>query len=138
MRLPAVCLALCLPGLALAQPLGIAFVQAPEQSSGMAMAETPQAAFAAATQGCIEGGAWAEDCLPVAWCFPAGWSIDVFAQHAEGPHWHETLCGLPSEQVARAVAAELCNRAARPYLIECALVQVIDPDGTTLSDPEPK
>jgi hypothetical protein len=138
MRLIALCLALVLPGLALAQPMGIAFVQAPEQSSGRAMGETPEAAFAAATQACVEGGALAEDCVQTNWCAPAGWSIDIFAQHTEGPHWHETVCGLPSEPVARAVAAQICDRAARPYLIECALVAVIDPEGQSLPEPPPK
>lgn len=138
MRLIALSLAACLPGLAAAQPMGIAFVQAPEQSSGQAMGATPAEAFSTATQICVDGGAMAEDCLPIAWCFPAGWSIDIFAQHSEGPHWHETLCGLPSEPVARAVAAQLCDRDARPYLMECALVAMIDPEGITLAEPEPK
>ena len=124
--------ALACPLPAFAQPMGIAFVQAPEMSSGMATGATSEDAFAAATAQCVEGGAMAEDCLRTNWCLPAGYSIDVFAQHQEGLHWHETLCGLPSEETAREVAEVLCNRSARPYLIECMLVQLYDPDGTAL------
>ena len=126
--------ALVLPVPALAQegPQGIPFVQAPEQSWGVAMGDTPEAALAAATAMCVEGGALAEDCLPTNWCFPAGWSIDIFAQHREGPHWHEVLCGLPSRETGEQVAQALCDRQARPYLIECQLVQLYDRDGTPL------
>ena len=124
--------ALILPFGASAQERGIAFVQAPEQSSGMAIGATPEEAFAAATAQCVEGGAYPEDCLRTNWCLPSGYSIDVFAQHQEGLHWHETLCGLPSEETAREVAEVLCNRSARPYLSECMLVQLYDPDGAPL------
>lgn len=129
--LPALLL-LPLPALAQEGPRGIAFVQAPEQSAGQATGLTPQAAFAEATAHCVAGGALAQDCLPTTWCFPAGWSVDIFAQHQEGLHWHETHCGLPSREVAEQVAHALCDKGARPYLIECDLVQVYDPDGTPL------
>lgn len=125
-------LALPLPALAQEGPSGIAFVQAPEQSWGVAMGANAEEAFRIATEMCVAGGAEARDCLPITWCFPAGWSIDVFAQHQEGLHWHELHCGLPERDVAEAVAAQLCDRAARPYLIECALVQVYDPQGTPM------
>ncbi|GAB4276690.1 MAG: hypothetical protein Kow0013_30280 [Pararhodobacter sp.] len=111
-------------------PPGIAFVQAPEQSSGMAMGATPQEAFAAATAQCIAGGALAEDCVPSAWCRPAGWSVDLFVQHREGPHWHEVVCGLPEEAVALSVAAALCDLGDRPWIAVCDLVQIHDPTGT--------
>jgi hypothetical protein len=138
MRLIALSLAACLPGLATAQPTGIAFVQAPEQSSGAATGTTPTEAFTTATAICTEGGALAEDCLPIAWCFPAGWSIEVFAQNTEGFHWRAPVCGLPSEAVARAVAEQLCDATLRPDLMDCALVAVTDPDGNTMTEPEPK
>lgn len=130
MRIFVLLAGLALPFSAQAQERGIAFVQAPEQSSGMAVGATAEEAFAAATAQCVEGGAMAEDCLQTNWCLPAGWSIDVFVQHQEGLHWHETLCGLPSQETAQEVAEVLCNRSARPYLIECELVQVFDPMGT--------
>ena len=135
MRPALVALIACtLPLHALAQegPMGIAFVQAPEQSWGVAMGATPGDAFRTATEMCVTGGAEARDCLQTNWCFPAGWSIDIFAQHQEGLHWHEVQCGLPERALAEAVAAQLCDRAARPWLIECALVQVYDPQGTPM------
>ncbi len=121
-----------LPALAQDGPRGIAFVQAPEQSSGMATGRNAAEAFAAATAQCVAGGALAEDCLQTNWCFPAGWSVDVFAQHREGLHWHEVICGLPSREVGEQVAHALCDPAARPFLIECQLVQVYDPDGSPM------
>lgn len=125
-------LALPLPALAQEGPLGIAFVQAPEQSSGLATGATPGEALKAATEICVAGGAEARDCLTTNWCQPAGWSIDLFVQHQEGLHWHEVHCGLPERSLAETVAAVLCDRAARPWLIECALAQVYDPQGTPM------
>lgn len=108
---------------------GIAFVQAPEQGGGVAVGETMEAAFAAATAQCMESGAEAQDCIKTNWCSPAGWSVDVFVQHREGPHWHEVVCGLSSETAARATALNMCDRGERDYLIECAAVQIYDPSG---------
>jgi len=113
---------------------GIAFVQAPEQGGGVAVGATMEEAFGKAVAQCMESGALEEDCIRTNWCEPAGFSVDVFLQHAEGPHWHEVICGLPDEQIARNVGETLCNRDARPYLIECAVVQVYDPDGGTLME----
>jgi len=121
--------ALLLPAPSSAQPLGIAIVQAPEAGIGVAMARAPDAGFAAATQRCIEAGGMDEDCLPQAWCQPAGWTLDLFLQHLEGPHWHEFHCGLSDRETALALVAPLCDPARRPYLIECAAVQLHDPDG---------
>ena len=131
MRLLTLLTLIALPLTATAQegPRGIAFVQAPEQSFGVGFGATPVEAFAQATAQCVAGGAEAADCLPTTWCQPMGWSIDLFVQHAEGPHWHETHCGLPDHATAQAVAAALCDRQSRPYLIECALVQIYDWDG---------
>jgi hypothetical protein len=122
--------ALTLPSAALAQLMGIAFVEAPEQGSGLAMAALPEEAFEQATQACMETGALAEDCYAVTWCFPAGWSIDLFQQHREGPHWHAFHCGLPDRETALAVAATICEAGLKGYLIECAPVRLIDPEGT--------
>ncbi len=121
-----------LPLGAWAQPLGIAFVQAPEQSSGMALGETPQAAFAAATRQCVNGGALIEDCIPTNWCQPAGWSIDLFVMLRDGPHWHEVHCGLPDRELAERVARTLCDTADRDWILECVLVQIHDPDGQAM------
>lgn len=123
--------ALMLPTAAAAQDgaPGIAFVQAPEMSYGMAMGATPAEAIDAATAQCVEGGAMAEDCIPTDWCKPAGWSVDIFIQHREGLHWHETVCGLASEDVALSVGAALCDTDAQPWIMMCDLVQVWDPQG---------
>ena len=96
------------------------------------MGDTPDAAFAAAVAMCVAGGALAEDCLLTNWCYPAGWSVDIFAQNVEGIHWHEVHCGLPTREAGERAVAALCDRAKRPYLLECALVQVYDPDGTPM------
>lgn len=130
-------LMLCNPVSALAQqngPLGIAFVQAPEQSSGMALGRTPAEGFARATAQCVEGGALAEDCFPTAWCQPAGWSVDVFVMNQEGLHWHEVVCGLPGEAIAQSVGAALCARDLRPYVTDCVVTQVLDPDGVVQTE----
>ena len=110
-------------------PQGIAFVQAPEQSYGVAMGPTPQSAFAAATARCVDGGAVAEDCIPTNWCFPAGWSVAVSLMHQEGFHWREAICGLPSEAAALSTVRALCAPGERPGIIECVLSQVFDPQG---------
>lgn len=120
------------PALAQEGPQGIAFVQAPEMASGVAMAATPEAGFAAATAQCVAGGALAEDCLPTNWCLPAGWSVDLFVMHQEGLHWHEVHCGLPSYEAAEQLAAALCAPEARDWVSECMPVQFYDPDGTAL------
>ena len=128
-------LAPCLgPAPALAQngPVGIAFVEAPEQSSGVCSAGNPDKGFACARQKCVEGGAEQRDCLRVAWCYPAGWSVDVFKQHSEGPHWHEYSCGWGSREAAMKAAEVRCDPALHDYLIECAPVRLWDPDGTEL------
>lgn len=124
--------ALPVPALAQEGPMGIAFVQAPEQSWGVAMGATPKEAFALATAMCVEGGALAEDCLQTNWCQPSGWSVDMFVQHQEGIHWHEVVCGLPSREIGTTIAAALCDPLERPYLIACELVQVYDPGGTPM------
>jgi len=121
-------LAAC-PASAQSGPKGIAFVQAPEQGGGVCVAATPEEGFACAVEQCMADGARDEDCIRTNWCQPAGWSVDIFVQHAEGPHWHEVICGMPSEAIARAAALHVCDRSERDYLIECSVVQVYDPEG---------
>ncbi|MEM9575070.1 MAG: hypothetical protein AAF870_07565 [Pseudomonadota bacterium] len=118
-------------GLAHAQngPVGIAFVQAPEQGGGVAIASTPEVAFANATAQCMQSGALEEDCIKTNWCMPAGWSVDVFVQHQEGPHWHEVVCGLPTKSAAMAAVLHMCDPAQRDYLLSCFAVQVYDTAG---------
>ncbi|MBN8290444.1 hypothetical protein JI664_00550 [Rhodobacter sp. NTK016B] len=120
----------CLAPLPAFAEAGIAFVQAPEMSSGMAAGASRGEAIDAAIAECVAGGAMEEDCIVTNWCAPAGWSIDIFAQHREGLHWHEVVCGLPTRAVGEMVAQTMCDRGERPELIECQLVQVYDHEGT--------
>lgn len=110
-------------------PKGIAFVQAPEQGGGVCVGASPEEGFACAVAQCMESGAQDEDCIRTNWCQPAGWSVDIFLQHREGIHWHEVVCGLPSESIARSTGAAACDPEERDYLIACEVVQVYDPDG---------
>ena len=107
-------------------PVGIAFVQAPEQGGGVATASTPEVAFANATAQCMQYGALEEDCIKTNWCQPAGWSVDIFVQHKEGPHWHEVVCGLPSKKAALATVLHMCDPSDRDYLLGCFAVQFYD------------
>lgn len=110
-------------------PPGIAFVQAPEQGGGVAVGKTMEAAFADAVEQCAQAGAAEGDCLKTNWCQPAGWSVDIFVQHREGPHWHEVVCGLPTLSAAKATALHACDQFERDYLIACHIVQLYDPEG---------
>ncbi|WP_210326138.1 hypothetical protein [Oricola nitratireducens] len=128
-------LALCGPALAQDGPKGIAFVQAPEQGGGVCTGATPEEGFACAVKQCMENGAADADCVRTNWCQPAGWSVDIFVQHQEGPHWHEVICGMPSEAIAKAAASHLCDMNERDYLIACTVVQVYDPEGIVTITP---
>lgn len=119
-------------------PTGIAYVEAPEQAAATCVAGNPDRAFACAREKCAAEGVAARDCLRVAWCFPAGWSVDVFMQNRDGFHWHEFTCGLPSREHAERLAALQCDRALSPELLECTPVRFFDPDGRELPPPEPR
>jgi hypothetical protein len=130
-------LAMLLVGAATAQetpagPVGVGFAIAPEQSAGFCFGGNADATLACARARCAEGAMAASDCLRVKWCFPAGWSADVFLQSREGPHWHEYLCGWDSRAAVEAAASLTCDRTRRDTLIECALVQMWDPDGRAI------
>lgn len=111
---------------------GIAFAEAPEASAGVCFGGSPEAALDCARARCVAGGEGLRpsDCLRVRWCFPAGWSGDVFMQVADGPHWHEYLCGWDSRAAVEAAASVACDRSRRTDLVECALVRTWDEDGT--------
>lgn len=108
---------------------GIAYVQAPEMSSGTCTGKDAKSAFACARKQCIDGGGTDEDCVDIAYCFPARFSVDVFVQSQEGAHWHEFYCGWDSKEVALAAAEVACDKEKRPYLMECAPVLIYDEDG---------
>ena len=110
-------------------PQGVAFVEAPEQSSGMCFGANPDKAFACARKKCMQNGTLRSDCLRVKWCYPAGWSADLFLQHKEGQHWHEYLCGWQSREDLEAAAKIMCEGSLKEDLIECAVVGMWNDDG---------
>lgn len=110
-------------------PLGIAFVQAPEAATGVCAGSSPDEAFACARRACAAGGVKPGQCLRVAWCFPAGWSTDVFVQDSNGLHGHEFSCGWPSRDLAEAAAALRCDKTRRERVEMCEVVRVFGPDG---------
>jgi hypothetical protein len=128
-RLAMVMMVAAMPAAAQDWAGAIAYAQAPEQSGGVGIGATVEEAIAAAMAECVAGGAPEENCFITAACEPAGWSMDVFVQHQEGPHWHEMICGIAEEGMIEGLAAAVCDPAVRPWLIECAVVQVRDPAG---------
>ncbi len=113
-------------------PQGVAIVLAPEQSFGMCFAQNPDKGFECARQQCTANGTPKSDCLRVQWCYPAGWTADIFAQHKEGPHWHQYLCGWNSRADVEAAAKVVCEGDSSEWLIECALVGLWDPEGNEI------
>lgn len=103
---------------------------APEMSAGMCRAGNPDAGFACAREKCAsQDGVQSSDCLRVRWCYPAGWSADLFMQHKEGLHWHDYLCGWGSEKALIAAARAKCDN---DYLRECSVVEAWDPQGKSI------
>lgn len=139
---PALMLALAmmggLPAYAVAQestgegPLGIAFAEAPEMGGGVCHSANADEGLACARAKCASDGAAPADCLRTAWCYPAGWSADLFMQHREGPHWHRPLCGWQSREDLEAAIRIACEGSAAAYLIECTPVAIWAPDGSRL------
>ena len=109
---------------------GIAIVQAPEQGGGVCVAETAERGFACAVKKCAVNGIRAQDCIKTQWCHNAGWTVDVFLQHNEGVHWHETSCGWATKTAAEKAAVVICDQKERQYVVGCRLVQIYDPNGT--------
>lgn len=125
----AIFLALAFKSPALAERVGIAFVQAPAQGSGVCAGNTPDDAFACAIKQCVKSGAESQNCIRTNWCFPSGWSADVFLLHNEGVHWHEVTCGWPSQNAALEAAKITCDRKERDFIVDCTVVQIYDPEG---------
>jgi hypothetical protein len=116
--------------------VGVAFAQAPEQSVAHCFGSNADATLACARARCAAGGAAPQDCLRVRWCYPAGWSADLFVQAAEGNHWHEFLCGWDSRETLDAAVALTCDRTRRADLLMCEAVEIFDPDGVASPVPE--
>ena len=114
-------------------PTGIAFSYAAEQGSGVCTGADAAAAIACAQEKCVEtSGAFPDECVPVSWCFPAGWSVTVGIMHKEGIHWSEFSCGWPSREAALAAGKVLCDAGYREYLQDCAVGLLYDENGTEI------
>lgn len=110
-----------------AQQMGIAAFQAPEAGGGICFGQDGEKVIACARQKCIvNSGLEAEDCMPTLWCFPMGWTGDIFLQSSEGIHWHEFVCGQTSRAALERAVAERC---ADEGLIGCLMVQMWTPAG---------
>lgn len=109
---------------------GIAYVQAPEMSSGVCTGKDAASAFGCARKQCIDGGGTDEDCVDMAYCFPALFSVQVSILHKEGIHWQEFYCGWDSRDAALAAAEVACDLSNRPYINECVATAIYDEDGT--------
>lgn len=112
-------------------PVGIAIVEAPERSSGICVADNLDTAMACARRECAEeaDGVRPGDCLRVRWCYPAGWSADIFVQSKSGFHGHDYLCGWPSRDLLMKAVALKCDKDQRDYLLECQAVRIWDSEG---------
>jgi len=113
----------------------IAYVQAPEMSSGLCVEKDTASAIDCAIKQCIEGGGTAEVCEVNATCSPGNWSVDIFMMADGGPHWHQFSCGWQSRELALKAAELVCSNAKEDGLIECTPVQLIDEDGKVLEPP---
>jgi hypothetical protein len=113
----------------------IAYVQAPEMSSGLCVEKDTASAIDCAMKQCIEGGGTAEACEINATCSPGNWSIDIFMMADGGPHWHQFSCGWQTKELAIKAADLACSNAAEDGLVECSAVQLIDEDGKITEPP---
>ncbi|KPF43052.1 hypothetical protein [Rhizobium sp. AAP43] len=113
----------------------IAFVQAPEMSSGLCAEKDTASAIDCAMKQCISGGGTTEDCQVNATCYPGGWSVDIFMMADGGPHWHQFSCGWQSKELAIKAADLACSTAKEDNLVECSAVQIIDEDGKVTEPP---
>ncbi len=106
---------------------GIAITQAPEAGGGMCYGEDAATAIACAQADCVkQTGLDIEDCIVTNWCAPAGWTLDVFIQSQDGPHWHNFSCGWSSREQAELSAKITCQA---DYIMGCMPVVVWSPTG---------
>lgn len=88
---------------------GVAFVSAPEQSSGVCFADNADKGFQCVRSKCAYDETPRSECLRVKWCYPAGWSADIFLQNKEGLHWHHYLCVWSSRGEVEAAVKLICE-----------------------------
>lgn len=114
-------------------PVGIAIVEAPEQAGGVCFADNLDEGFACAREKCTGEAAYPEDCYRVRWCYPAGWSADIFIQNQEGFHFHDYLCGWQSREDLEAAIAVKCDRSTKDWLLGCQAVRMWDNFGEEIA-----
>jgi hypothetical protein len=115
-------------------PIGIAIAAAPEMGSGVCFADNLDRAFACAREKCAEAVSdYQQDCYRVAWCYPAGWSADLFIQNQDGFHSHDYMCGWNDREALEAAIAIKCDKERYPYLLECDAVQMWDHQGNEVA-----
>ncbi|MBO6901949.1 MAG: hypothetical protein JJ864_11445 [Rhizobiaceae bacterium] len=115
-----------------AGPIGIAIAEAPEMGGGVCFADNLDKAFACAREQCASEAGADAGCYRVRWCYPAGWSADLFVQNQDGFHFHDYLCGWTDREALEAAIALKCDRERYPYLMECMAVRMWDKDGNTV------
>jgi hypothetical protein len=109
---------------------GIAVSQAAEAGLGVCFDSDMKQAVSCAREQCrTESGLGSDDCRADLWCYPHAFAADIFMQHAEGPHWHEFLCGADDRAELDALIAIKC---AKEYLIECSAVRIWDTDSNEM------
>lgn len=106
---------------------GIAITQAPEAGGGMCYGEDAADTIACAQADCVtQTELEIKDCFVTNWCAPAGWTLDVFIQSKDGPHWHEFSCGWPTREQAELSAKIICQAE---HILGCMPVVVWSPAG---------
>lgn len=109
---------------AMASDLGVGFVVSPEQAYAQAFASNPDDAFSSARAACRDQGG--EECLRVAWCYPAGWSGWLGVMLTEF-HYSHPMCGAQSRDGLLAMMRAFCDSGE--YIRECYIGVIYDPEG---------
>ena len=126
LALSIVALLFCTPAVA-----QVAFVVAPEQSSGLSFAQSVPEAIEFATEECVYTGVergfseaeMREYCELETVCARGDWAVMVSVWGEL--HWSELYCGLPNEAAARAVGDAICG-VERPGVPGCDVTQIFD------------
>lgn len=120
----------------LSEAAGIAYVQVPEQMVEYCIGSTQEEAIRCATKKCLKSGVSKSECIVQSWCSHAQWSVEIFMQSKQGPHYYEFFCGLTSKAEAKSVAAIICKSPER-QLDACMISRLISPSGAELESNRP-
>lgn len=85
-------------------------------------------AISCAVSKCIKAGGNETYCIIMTWCGDARWSMELFLQSKQGPHWNEFVCGLESKAEVRSVEAAICKSRQKQF-DACMTSRMIDPSG---------